>query len=388
MEATAKWLERLHQAKPEALREHLLTALTPGFNGLDLSDCLIATEPKGVLRSRPGDTAPVSMALLRYVDVAQDSIKLQHDEELADELAAILGLAAERRITLPHTLALRVEGSQTVTFLAYGSAVDRRLHGPFPSNLEGAVHEILGRVEGLPTNVRPVLGAAARLHHSAIELFESDLRAAYLLLVVGIEVLSREFGSPPTAWTDWEGSSVWEETFASAGLSEEQRDVIRSRLMKDRQLRLKATFQEYASTRIPDSFWEEPWESWMYPYNPTERKWEAPHLIETRVMRDILPRDRSLLSRMLGNAYDTRSGLVHQGALLTLVDNSIPQAATPDSKRPLPFPVLRSILRCLIRTELETHGRSVPLPPIRLLRSAADNAQQDHAPDRPPAGGR
>jgi hypothetical protein len=383
LEATAKWLERLQKAQPEMLREYLLPALAPGFSGLDLSDCLLATELKGALMPRPGDTTPVSMAVLRYVDVAQDSINLQNAGDLADELGAILGLAAERLITVPNTLALRVQGSDAVTFLAYGSAVDRRLHGPSPSNLEGKVHELLGKIAGLPDNLHPVLGAAAQLHHSAVELFENDLRSAYLLVVTGIEVLSREFGSPPGAWADWEGGSTWDETFLSSGLSEGQRDAIRSRLMKDRQLRLKATFREYASTRIPDSFWDEPWENWMYPYNASEGKWEAPHLIETRFMRDILPRDRKLLSSMLGNAYDTRSGLVHRGALLALVDSTVPFATTSDPKRPLPFAILRSILRCLVLTELETHSKSVPLPPIRLLRAnVTAGAQQGNTPGR------
>lgn len=213
-----------------------------------------------------------------------------------------------------------------------------------------------------------MLGAAAKLHHSAVEVFENDLRAAYLLSVAGIEVLSREFGCPPGDWTAWEGSEVWEETFASAALSEDQRNAMRSRLMSDKQLRLKATFREYASTRIPDSFWDEPWESWMYPYNASEGRWDAPHVIESRVMGDILSRNRGLLSRLLGRAYDTRSGLVHRGALLAIVDSAIPLAATTDPERPLPFPVLRSILRCLIRTELETHGKAAPLPSIRLAR--------------------
>ena len=142
MEATAKWLERLQQAQPETLRFYQLQALTPGFGGLDLSEGLLATEPKGVIRSRPGDTTPVSMAILRYIDVAQESVNLQNAGELKDELAAILGIAAERRITLPNTLALSVEGSNVVSFIAYGSAVDRRLYGPFPPNLEATVHEL------------------------------------------------------------------------------------------------------------------------------------------------------------------------------------------------------------------------------------------------------
>lgn len=370
MEATAKWIERLRGAQTSSLREYLLAVLAPGFSGLDLTDCIIASEPKGTLSSRPGDTTPVSLSVLRYVDVAQENTTLPETEELAGELAAILGLATERRITIPNTLALRIEGSQTVTFLAYGAAADQRLHGLCPSKLETTIHDLLSKIAGLPPNVRPVVGAAARLHHSAVEIFENDLRAAYLLLVAGIELLSREFGSPPSGWADWEGSEVWDRTFESAALSEDQRNTVRSELMNDKQLRLKATFREYASTRLPDSFWDEPWESWMYSYNATEGRWEeaAPHVVETRVMSDVLPRDRKLLSQLLGRAYDMRSGLVHRGALLTLVDSAVPFAATTDPQRPLPFPVLRSVLRCLIRTEVDALAKPVTLPSIRLVR--------------------
>jgi hypothetical protein len=317
------------------------------------------------------------MSVLRYVDLAQENINLPETQELADELAAILGLATERRITIPNTLALRIEGSQTVTFLAYGSAADQRLHGPSPSNLETTIHDLLSKIAGLPPEVRPVLGAAAQLHHSAVEMFENDLRAAYLLLVAGIELLSRKFGFPPCGWADWEDSEAWEKIFESAAFSEEQRNAVRSRLMNDKQLRLKATFREYASTRIPDSFWDEPWESWMYSYNASEGRWEesAPHVVETRVMSDILPRDRTLLSQLLGRAYDVRSGLVHRGALLTLVDSAVPFAATADPQRPLPFPVLRSVLRCLVRTELEALAMPATLPSIRLVRPAPADAQ-------------
>ena len=357
-------------AQDSSLQEYLLTVLAPGLQGLDLKDCIIAADPKCTLAPRPGDSTPVSMSVLRYLDVVQENIKLEETQELADELAAIFSLATERRIIIPKTQALRIEGSQRVTFIAYGAAVDRRLHGPAPENLETTIHDLLSKFAGLPPEARPVLGAAAKLHHSAVEIFENDLRAAYLLLVAGIELLSREFGSPPIGWCDWEGSEAWEKTFEATALSEEQRSAVRSQLMIDKQLRLKATFREYASTRLPESFWDEPWESWIHTYNASEGKWlEAPpYLLETRKMCDILHRDRKSLSQLLGRAYDIRSALVHRGELLMLIDNAVGFAATADSQRPLAFPVLRSVLRCLIKTEVEALTKPVALPSFRFPR--------------------
>ncbi len=377
MEAIAKWLKRLQQAQPQTLREYLLPALGPGFKGLDLSDCIVATELKGTLISRIGDTGPISVALFKYLDVAQESSNLKNTEEIGNEFAAILSLATERRITIPNTISLSIDGSNSIFFLPYGAAADPRLNGPIPSNLEETVHELLERIAGLPEEYRPVLGAAAQLHHSAIELFENDLRSAYLLIVSGIEVLSREFGSPPTAWEDWEDCSVWKKTFISANLSDEQRHIICSRLMKDRSLRLKATFQEYASTRIHDSFWNESWEDWMSPYNASEGKWGKPNLIKSQHMRDVLPRDRKLLSKMLGESYNMRSRLIHRGEFLALVDSTIPIAPSNDAKKPLPFAVLRSILKRLIQEELVAYGKPVPLPQIRIFRKGS---VPNHAP--------
>jgi|GEM_PF-2580178 len=368
MEAIAKWLRRLQQAQPPMLREYSLPALGPGYEGLDLSDCIVATEPKGTLVSRLGDTGPVSAALFKYLDVVRESSNLKGTEELGNEFAAILSLATERRITIPNTISVSIAGSNSILFIPYGAAADPRLNGPIPSNLEQTIHELLERIAGLPEEYRPVLGAAAQLHHSAIELFENDLRSAYLLIVSGIEVLSRAFGSPPTAWEDWEDCSVWEKTFVSANLSEGQRHSIRSRLMKDRNLRLKATFQEYASTRIPDSFWNEPWEDWMSPYNANEGKWEKPHLIKAQHMHDVLPQDRKLLSSMLGESYNMRSRLIHRGEFLAFVDSTVPLAPSNDAKKPLPFAVIRSILKCLILEELEAYGTPISLPQIRILR--------------------
>ena len=79
-------------------------------------------------------------------------------------------------------------------------------------------------------------------------------------------------------------------------------------------------------------------------------------------MCDILHRDRKSLSQLLGRAYDIRSALVHRGELLMLIDNAVGFAATADSQRPLPFPILRSVLRCLIKTEVEALTKPVALP--------------------------
>lgn len=368
MEAIAKWLERLSSAQAANLRDYLLPVLTPGFHGLDIYDCLIAAEPKGPIPARPGDTSPVSMAILHYVDVAQENINISQSEELAGELAAILSLATDRKINVPNALAFQVEGAKKITFLAYSSAADHRLNGPLPVNPKDTINDLFSKIAGLPPEVQPVLGAAAQLHHSAFELFENDLRAAYILLVAGIEVLSRKFGSPPTDWASWEGSKAWDDTFAAADITEDQRSIFRSKIMHDKQLRLKATFREYASSRLPDTFWDETWESWIYSYNASRGDWEAPRMVEHGVMAEILPRDRTLLSKLLGSSYDTRSGLVHRGDLLGVVESAIPLATTADPSRPLPFSLLRSILGHLIRSELDTFSIPVGLPDFQFIK--------------------
>ena len=298
MHAATEWLNRLRQEKPEDLRVYPLPILTPGIECLELENCIISTEPKGVLPPRSGDSSPVCIGILRYVDLAHD-INLQRQEDLIGELNALISLVTERRISVPKVLALTAPGAPEVSFLGYGASVDRRLHGTISQGIEPSIHQILSQVAGLPERIRPIIGAAIQLHHAAIELYEVDLRAAYLLLVAGIELLSREFGNPPKMWGNWEGSEKWEKTFDPAGLSVAHRGAIRKGLMEDRQLRLKASFREYGSTRVPDSFWDEIWMNWIYGYDATSGAWLEGRVTE-KTIRQILPHDRQLLSRLLG----------------------------------------------------------------------------------------
>ncbi len=368
MKAIVKWLERLKSAKQESLRELVVPVITPGTQSLDLTDLIVATEPKSVLPGRPGDTGPISLALLRYLDTRTASENLKDDEVLRQELNALFCLVSDRRVVIPNVMAVRMEGLPTLTFLAYGATADHRLHGPMPADLKTEIQTALSQVFGLPDNAQAPLGAAARLHQSAVQLFESDIRSAYLLLVAGIEVLSRAFGKPPEDWEKWEQHASWENLFQDGGFASDQRALVRSKLMKDRQLRLKGTFREYASTRVPDQFWEEKWQNWMFPFNITSGSWEEITLTDESTVQDHLPKDRVALSRALGHSYDLRSGLVHEGAVLNLMDSTIPFEGRVSYDGPLPFSLLRSLLRSLIRTEIQRSSVPVLLRDIRLQR--------------------
>lgn len=374
MEALTNWLGRLQGASPDSLRACVTPTLVAGLQGIEIANSIVALEPKGLIPSRLGDCAPLFMSFLHYCDIADCVNNLQTQEDLRADLGSLLTFVADRRILLPNVFGMSLPGQRSVTFMGYGAAVDGRLGGPFPSGIESSFRDSLSRVVGLPENLRLIIGTALRLHHASVELFEYDLRAAYLLLVAGLEVLSREFGEPPGNWNDWEEATTWENVFSIAELTNDQSELLRSHLMSNRQLRLRATFREYASCRIPDSFWSESWEHWVYGYNHPSGEWLPPHLSFTKTVEEILPHDRRLLSRMLGRTYDVRSGIVHRGALLKFADNALPTRIGADPDSPLPYPVLRSILRYLIKEELETHAKYTTLPDIKFIPKTAQDA--------------
>lgn len=88
----------------------------------------------------------------------------------------------------------------------------------------------MSKIVSLPEPHLSAIATACTLHHGAILLYEKDVRSAYLLLVAAIEVLSRQYGAPPTDWSDWEESSEWEKFMVKIGLSSKQETALRGRL--------------------------------------------------------------------------------------------------------------------------------------------------------------
>ena len=137
--------------------------------------------------------------------------------------------------------------------------------------------------------------------------------------------------------------------------------------MTNRQLRLKATFKSYASSRLPSAFWNRPWIEWTYPLHVPHGSWGPAEKLHEGRVRDFLPADRSLIGKALGYSYDLRSSYVHQGTWFGPLELTLNPNAPLDASKPLPFAALRAMLRELILVELAEHsqGGMVPLVPLR-----------------------
>lgn len=367
MHQVVAWLNRLRDAEPSnaKLTERYFRIVVPSSTPLKIDNCLIAATPIGPLPPFPGDGGPKAVSVLRIPDTDTVNRSIEVDRQLTSEIASILTLVTDRRIDIPPEIALRVEGQSEVTFIGYGAAIDRRLIGPIESQIVEPFHTYLSRLASLAEPHLTAIGSACMLHHGAVLLFEQDVRSAYLLLIAGIEVLSRQYGSPPLDWKEWDESTEWDRFFGTIDVTSEVVNKLKEKLLTNKHLRLKATFRLYASERLPDSFWDEPWKEWECVVDASKGCWGDPKPRAEEKLGDMLQADRGLLSKSLGLSYDLRSGLVHRGTRLELMTAVRMHNSLIAKPRILPFAILRSIFLALIREEIAQHATASPLPGLR-----------------------
>lgn len=368
MENLARWLRRLNDKAPSEVARMTLRLFVPGHSVMDIDGWLLTTEQPTAVPPGFRSGLPESMALLAYVDEEEFSKNVAIQHQLSVDIAAAMSVALERRIDIPFEIALQVQGGNTVTFMPYGSIVDRVITGPLPNDSRSAIAAAFQQIYGLSKDDVAVIGSAASMFHGALLLYDRDIRSAYTLLVAGIETLSRKYGQPPSNWGSWEYSDEWDRFAAKYDLSNEQHDGLRARLMNDKQLRLKATFRSYASSRLAASFWDRPWNEWMYTLQVPQGVWEQATSHYTGQIRDFLTSDRSALGKALGSSYDLRSSYIHKGKWVDPIDLAFDPRSQVDMRGPLPFAILRSILRELIITEMRERSQPTVLPDVKLYR--------------------
>ena len=275
---------------------------------------------------------------------------------------------------MPNDLAVQVPQREKVVFQPVSQVVDQGILGPLPSDAKQRVNAYFTAVAGLAVEDQEVIGAAASAYHGALLLFDREPRSAYTLLVAGIEVLSRKYGMPPTGWANWEESAEWDQFFVAQGMAHEQTAALRDRLMLDRQLRLGATFQNYGSNRVEDTFWDKPLDQWVYGIDANTGAWLSPVEVKKCRVSDLLPMDRANLKKALAKSYQLRSRVVHQAEWIEIMTLAQPPAQPLQSHRALPFPVLRALLAELIWTEVSSHTCPTALLDFQLLRTPTDAA--------------
>jgi hypothetical protein len=169
-------------------------------------------------------------------------------------------------------------------------------------------------------------------------------------------------------------SDRWNRFIEEQGLNRYQAASLRKELMRDRNMRLAETFAHYASQRLPKSFWDDPWNEWVFDVTMApdgNAQYTGGHYQAEKRMRDFIPSDRAILHKALKKSYHARSGFVHEGGRTIDFISEIVAFATGaqlDGTRALQFGVLRSVLRELIRVEVEEHSSPLQLPPLALKR--------------------
>lgn len=374
MKSLVAWLHRLASVTPEAGPSiEYFRVFVPGSDPLDIENWLFAVDPQGPVGITPQATGPESWSLLRLPDLPEKKANIDDRHRLGADLACLLSLALDRRVIVPVDFPIQLP-QQQLHFHPVAQIVDQTIQGHLPIDAKHRVGTYFSAVAGLTTEDQENIGAACTAYHGALLLFDREPRAAYTLLITGIEVLSRKYGSPPTKWDDWESSSDWDDFLVTHGLSTEQAEAIRARLMTDKQLRLGLTFRTYASTRPRDSFWETPLDQWIYGIDAQTGAWLPPAKMSTRKVSDLMPADRTLLKKALATSYQLRSSVVHEAEWVNLMMLGQPIAQQDRQQWALSFPILRTLLAELIWVEISERTSPAALPDFQLLRQAPSAA--------------
>jgi hypothetical protein len=376
-----EWVERMRSVRapakpteqlPLSLRYHRVAVPSP----LDFDRSLIRVMDTGS-RVQLFGNLPCSLSVLCWADNAGRR-DMRTDQAIATQIGGLMTLALNRRVRVASDeVPIGMEGSDTKSFIS-SQVNDRELTGPLPENPQDAIEATLKQLLGLPQADRGPLGAAIDLHYASTLLHDVDLNAAYALVVAGIETLSRHFRDPATEWGEWNEAERFDKVFEQLFLSEEQKDRLRTEILKDKHLRLRQGFADYVCERLQDDFWS----ASVQDYTPALRMRqpgvaEFDKFTEGRAIsiEQFVPSNRTVLRRRLLAAYDARSLYVHEGGRRVDSMTSLLAAIPIDQKptAPVEFAGLRRILLALIRAELEAWSEPVELPGFALLHQMPED---------------
>ena len=346
--------------------------VVPEAARFSLDGTLIRTLPiePAMLFDCPG--GPLELAqLLIWLDLTDaNEGSAFGDNDLGVDLAAVLALATGRRVAFANEVPTKYELSPQTTFLSINHMFDGELHGPVEIDTRDRFGRIVRALAALPERRALDLGGAIRMRNAACCLVQADHSSAYGLLVVALETLSRAFGNPSSSWGDWEQAADWDGSMLNLGLSGNQAQRIREKLMDNKQIRLKRTFVDYIFNGLSQSFWEQRY----FNYTPTiamdanDARHAGGSWEDAGPVAQFVPTDHGELRRRLGKSYDARSEVFHQSVRLEQVALLPVPGVT---KQPLPFAGLRRILDHLLWQEIEISARDAPaLPDFQVVYPA------------------
>lgn len=369
MKSVVDWLQRVASIREDVGPSvRYFRVAVPGFDALNVENWLLSIDPKGPLNNVFGATCPEAWSIIRLPDVSEGEENVHERHRLGTDIACLLSLALERRVIVPNDSEIKIPQLGQICFLSVSQVVDQGIIGPLSIDAKPRLNAYFHAVAGLSTEAQDVIGAAASAYHGALLIFDREPRAAYTLLVAGIEVLSRCYGLPPTGWDNWDESGLWDTVFAEQCLTVEQKSAIQDKLVANKEIRLGATFRNYASSRISDDFWNKSLDQWVYGMDANTGQWLPPVRSRSYRVSDVLPLDRSAFKQALKETYALRSSIVHESDWIELMTLAWPLMPHANNRRPLPFPILRALLAELIWLEISSHTTATPLPDFQLLR--------------------
>ncbi len=144
--------------------------------------------------------------------------------------------------------------------------------------------------------------------------------------------------------------------------------------MRDRQLRLNETFAAYASSTLPDLFWDGRWQDWLYTLTMPAGTFTGGGWTSGASIEELVPRDREHLKAALKRSYVARSGFVHAGDRAVDINTEFVARVIPNRVSRLSFPGLRLLLRGLIEHELRNRSNGRGVVPEIIFTLDADDA--------------
>lgn len=305
MDTVRNFLLRLASISPEArptFRHRRL--VVPAAAEIALDGTIIRTTPMGRMK-RPGNPVE-TVQVLEWLDIAAnaDGVDLR-ENDLAADLVAILALAIGRRVMFVNEVPISLPDKQATWFFEVGQVFDSELYAPVLVDSKSKFEKVLKALSACSEAELSSMGGAIRMWNAACCLVDSDHSSAYGLLIAAVETLSRVFGDPPESWEDWEEAEGWDKLFKRLSLAGNSADMIRAKLMRNKQIRLKRTFVEYVVSSLPDSFWQASYSQYTQGFRveSSQVQNESGAWDNTIPMETIVPRDGTELRSRLTASY-------------------------------------------------------------------------------------
>lgn len=333
----------------------------PGLEPLG-GEGFIAAQPLG--RADTPGSWPRSATLLHWFEPINEAnvTNLEHRDRL---IGALLTLVTDRRCEVVPEVLTKIEGQDNTTLIPLAGQVDAALGSPMPpwENIDHSLRMTLAQLTSMPDAEANAVVAAMQLHYSASLLAGSDFVGAYAMAVGGLEVLSQQFGSPPSEWDQWDKATEWDAFIGDQRLTDEQAHALRARLMRDRHMRLAENFATYVVERLPAGHWKEPVSNYMWGVDglagtAIEGSWEAGR------PRGASFGDKSSAKRALKKTYQARSLFIHAGQRLSDYTSEFFGDVAGRHRDMLSLAQVRSALRALILLELNDRATDARLPEI------------------------